>query len=65
MRDSAMILSVQMWAQAGHLIDGKNYANAFQATLVVVGVAFLVIGTALFIKGLLIEGTAIQTRLRS
>lgn len=53
-----LVLSVQMWAGATHLIDGINYADAFHNALLVIGSVFVLLGIALIAKSVLFQAEA-------
>jgi hypothetical protein len=61
---AALVLSVQMWAQPTHMVDGINLANAFHNTLLWIGSGLLLTGILLLAKALLFrqEGKLIQVR---
>jgi hypothetical protein len=52
---AGLILSIQMWVKTSHIINGVNYADDFQNTLVWIGGLMIVIGLGLIAKSILFQ----------
>jgi hypothetical protein len=50
---AAIVLSVQMWAQADHIVNGNNLADTFHNSLIWIGAGLLLLGFGLLSKALL------------
>jgi len=62
---AALVLSVQMWAQSNHIVNGINLADAFHTTLLWVGSGLLLLGIGLLAKALLFQPEVKLAKVRS